>query len=155
MSWESANNYFNIGQPGYSIVTSWTNIYDIGLPTGQEIIDVTNANLRAVLMSTNTWYCFGSGGADLGTAPWCRNTPAQQSAAWLYNHLVDCTATGCSDESDATSNGYWTTDLPANDTSRGIYVQRYGYIEGYTQRSNSSTYGLRPVITVLETNLYG
>ena len=155
LTWDNANDYFKVNHPGYSIKTSWTNVYNLDLPRAQEIVDASNIDINVALVGEN-WWCLGSGGHDLSQRPWCNKDLApQQAMAWLFNHLLLCMETGCNDESDATTYGYWTTDVTPNNNSKGFYVFRNGYLENGLARSNDSSMGVRPVITVVETNLYG
>ena len=152
ISWANAIVYFESGQPGNTIKSTWVNIYDIRLPSAQEIADASNITIKPKLSSTG-WYCLGSGGHDLSSAPWCdKNSAAQRKMAYLFNHSIDCLLSGCDNDSDATTKGYWTTDIPSDNVNNAWYVAQRGYLESYLKTYDA--YGVRPVITVLTTNLF-
>lgn len=149
-SWNDAMEYFRSGA-GVSTKNSWTNVMNIDLPKAQAIADaVGNTNWIAANSEGLLW-CFGSKKQDLSDSPYCTNSN-QGTYAWLFNHLIDCAQTGCTDDSDATALGYWSRDLVYN-TIYAWGVNRGGFLNNGTT-SNAAAYGIRPVITVLKSNLY-
>ena len=148
MSWNDAMKYFRTGA-GKDIPGAWTNVMNIDLPKAQAITDATGYNWVAA--NNSTWWCFGSKAQDVQGEPYCNNSN-QGTYAWLFNHLMNCKTTGCTDDSGATASGYWTRDLVSN-TTYAWRVIRIGNL-GRTTVSNSTDLGVRPVITVLKSNLY-
>ena len=163
MSWYEAIEFFEKGQAGYTTKTSWTNVLDVDLPSVQDIVDASliinpkdNFNFNATTEQP-TWWCLGSHVKDEANGPtYCTNSNLQQKTGWMFDYLRDCASRGCTnsyDENDTThSYGYWTRDLTA-DTTKAWYVNRYGSLFN-RQASSDTVNGIRPVITVLTSNLY-
>lgn len=149
MTWNDAMKYFRTGA-GKDIPSAWTNVMNVDLPKAQAITDATGYNWVAA-NSGATWWCLGSKVQDTKSEPYCTNSH-QGTYAWLFNHLIGCTASGCTDDSGATAYGYWTRDLISN-TVDAWRVDRDGYL-GNDAVSYSTRNGVRPVITVLKSNLY-
>ena len=149
MSWNDAMEFFRTGA-GKDIPSAWTNVMNIDLPKAQAIADATGYNWVAA-NSGATWWCLGSKAQDKQSDPYCTNSN-QGKYAWLFNHLLICKPSGCTDDSGATTSGYWTRDLISN-TANAWLVSRLGCLDNATV-SISTTPGVRPVITVLKSNLY-
>lgn len=141
MSWDDAIKYFKIGD-GASAKTAWNNVLNIDLPKVQEISDAVR-NDDYIVTGDNVW-CFSTKTQT--------NSCNSSDYAWLYNHLNNCTQYGCSDASNATANGYWTRDLTYQ--SNQAYRINYDGTINQTSPSYNSAFGVRPVITVLKSNLY-
>lgn len=149
MTWYNAMKFFRTGD-GATIKSTWTNIVDIDLPKAQAIGDAVNNTSWVASDANGAWWCLGSRAQDKNSLPYCTNAN-QETYAWLYNHLTGCTQSGCTDDSNATSEGYWTRDLVYN-TTKAWFINWTGYINSIST-SNSGAYGVRPVITVLKSNL--
>jgi len=149
-TWKDAMKFFRTGA-GASIKESWTNVIDIDLPKAQAIVDATERTNWLVGENTATWWCFGSKAQDSQSSPYCNST-TNAPYAWLFNHLTDCTLTGCTTDSGATAYGYWTRDLIYN-TTNAWCVHGRGTLTRNTV-TDDTYYGIRPVITVLKSNLY-
>ena len=147
-TWTDAMKYFRSGA-GATIKSAWTNILNIDLPKAQALADAVGYNWVAS-DSEATWWCFGSHAQDTNQDPFC-NSASQSSKAWLYSRLRDCLASGCYSDT-ASAWGYWTRDLVAN-TNNAWFVSRSGYLKS-TVITNDTSLGIRPVITVLKSNLY-
>lgn len=107
------------------------------------------------VIGENTWaYYFD--GKDSGNDYW-KSTPAKNGVssnfAWLYDYTY-CGMTGCNIPDDTqytynglTSNiyGYWTSSKVTNDSTIWV-VYSYGQILEVNE--SSSSYGIRPVITI-------
>src|SRR5574344_542552 len=77
--------------------------------------------------------------------------------AWLYNYTYGCAANGCNTEDNTSYNpnniyGYWTSDAVAGGSSNAWRVTWNGSIGG-TDVTSTIRRGVRPVITVLKSNL--
>src|SRR5574344_427629 len=76
--------------------------------------------------------------------------------AWLYDYTYGCTQYGCNAEDNTSYNsiyayGYWTSDAVSNLSSGAWYVTSRGRLD---YDAVAGTYfGIRPVITVLKSNL--
>lgn len=132
VTWNNAMKYFRVGE-GLSIKNAWTNIIDIDLPEAQEIADAINYDVIVTDNYIDSRYSISS------------------DYAWLINYTNNCTSFGCTEGNDATTPGYWTRDL--------FFDKEWAYdvINGNfynTNVGNTSGLGVRPVITVLTTNLY-
>ena len=123
----------------------WSNVLNVGLPDAQQIVDAVRTDNWIAADNGVTWWCFGSKKQDNSSSPYCTNSN-QKNYAWLFNHLSGCKSAGCTDDSDATSNGYWTRDLIGNS----------GYAWGVAWAGTldfNQARGIRPVITVLKSQL--
>lgn len=149
MTWNDAMKYFRSGE-GLAVKTSWINVMNVDLPKVQAIADATGNDWIAS-DSEATWWCLGSKKMDTAEFPYCTNTN-QETYAWLFNHLIGCTASGCTDDRDATSSGYWTQDLIFNTDFNWIVAWSGRLLTGLV--SDSLSTGIRPVITVLKSNLF-
>ena len=150
MTWNDAMKYFITGA-GKDIPSAWTNVMNIDLPKAQAIVDAVGNTSWIASDNGATWWCFGSKTQDYQSAPYCKSS-TQGTYAWLFNHLVGCTVSGCTDDSGATASGYWTRDLISN-TTYAWRVIRHGDWD-FDPVSVSTRNGVRPVITVLKSNLY-
>ena len=160
-SHSEALNYLKSGGQAYSTVSAWTNVKSVDLPDAQDIVDaslVVNPKENFtfdISEASATWWCFGSHVQDEPSGPtYCPTSTAQQKASWLFDYTIDCGSRGCSNsmpENNSYAYGYWTKDLVATDNTRAWHVSRGGYLRGYTV--SDTTHGVRPVITVLKSNL--
>lgn len=150
MTWNDAMKYFRTGA-GTSIKTSWKNVLSIDLPKAQAIVDAVGRTDWIASDSGATWWCFGSKAQDSQSSPYCTNA-SQNNYAWLFNHTIGCKSAGCTDDSGATAYGYWTRDLISN--TAGAWNVYWPGLLGNHEVSHSTDYGVRPVITVLKSNLY-
>ena len=148
MTWNNAMEYFRTGE-GTSVKTSWANVLDIDLPKAQAIVDAVGRNDWEASNYWSTWWCFGSKSQDIQSNPYCTNEN-QGRYAWLFNYLAGCTQTGCTTDGEAIASAYWIRDLASN-TNHAWHVWSSG---GIGSTPVSISHGVRPVITVLKTNLY-
>ena len=158
MNWMDAMKYFSEDVDGFSYKTKWVNVLKVDLPSAQAVADNSYNNASAgsnnspwkAAESSSTWFCLGSHAQDSQATPFCTNS-RQSNYSWLFNHIINCKQTGCSDDGNATAYGYWTRDLISN-TSSAWYIGWAGYRADPI--SYSEGYGVRPVITLLKSNLY-
>ena len=72
---------------------------------------------------------------------------------WLYDRTATiCTTYGCSNNSDLSIPGYWTSTSRADNANNAWNVNYYGNVY-YVNITSSSSYGVRPVIEVLKSKL--
>ena len=149
ITWENAVQYFKTGA-GVTFKNNWVNILNIQLPDVQAIADVFPNNGWQYGTDSMTWWCLGTHNKDLSNLPYC-NSSTNQEYTWLFNHLTNCESGGCLDNSGATSRGYWTYNY--SNGNHAYYVWYNGLVSRNTT-IDGDYYGVRPVITVLKTNLY-
>ena len=147
MTWNNAMKYIK----NNNLKTNWENVLDVDLPKAQDIVNAVGRSEWIAADSGATWWCFGSKTQDSQSSPYCTNSN-QGNYAWLFNHLTGCTAAGCTTDSGATADGYWTRDLISN-TANAWNVGWSGNLD-YSTVSTDTNYGVRLVITVLKSNLY-
>ena len=129
---------------------NWINVLDVDLPSVQILANAVGRSSWKAIDSGATWWCFGSKKQDSQSSPYC-NTEQSQAYSWLYDYTRDCN--GCTNSLDSTeAYGYWTKELIYN-TTYAWGVENRGGIGNRTV-SNTTQYGVRPVITVLKSNLY-
>ena len=146
MTWNNAMKYIE----NNNLKTSWSNVIDVDLPKAQAIADAVGRSSWKAADSGATWWCFASKAQDSQSAPYC-NTETTKAYNWLYDYTRECN--GCTNSLQAgEANGYWTRDLISN-TASAWRVDRHGYLRD-NPVSNATLNGVRPVITVLKSNLY-
>lgn len=143
--------YFRTGTC-VNIKKIWNNILDIDLPKTQAISDAVGNTDFITTNSSPTCWCFGSKVRDLNNTPWCHNS-LNAPYFWLFNYSKDASAFD-GDPSihleEAEAAGSWMNDLITG-TSYSL-VSIFGRLD-YDSISNSSGYGIRPVISLLKSNL--
>ena len=73
---------------------------------------------------------------------------------WLYDRTrEDCTTYGCLNNSDQKTYGYWTASSHAINPTGAWVVSSDASLTHYIDVSNSSNYGVRPVITLSKSQL--
>ena len=149
LDWNDSMNYFVSGD-GVSLKNSWTNILEVDLPSVQDIIDAAGVQNWEVGSASNTNY-------------YHMEDPSQR---WLFNYTAECNYYGC--DSDAgvpevnslgasEAWGYWSRDTVAycyddQEIGHAWMVNSGGYITSW--KPDHTDFGLRPVITILKSNLY-
>lgn len=148
ISWINAVSFFEKGKAGYEVSQSWSNIISIDLPSAQQIANAVNYDWNSYT-SDPTWWCFASHKQDSQSVPYC-NAESLKEYIWLFDYSNDCTIYGCSNSLDSSyASGYWTKTL-VKSKQYGWSVQRNGSLAGHFESTNR---GVRPVITVLKSNL--
>lgn len=153
MSWNDAMKYFSDGE-GVIYKNSWINVIDLDLPKAQDIANAVGRSNWKAVDSGSTWWCFGSKTQDSQSFPNC-NESTNSEYNWLYNYTRECIGSGCDASASLDSTeayGYWTRDLTPN-SANAWDVDRVGNL-GSDAASNAARYGVRPVITILKSNLY-
>jgi len=70
---------------------------------------------------------------------------------WLFDYTNGCTGYGCS-IADASNYGYWTSTAVSGDTNDAWYMDSNGNLD-FNYVGNTGGNGVRPVITILKSNL--
>lgn len=152
MNYATALAFFETGA-GVSTKNAWTNVDDVDLPSAQDIANAGGITGWDVTTATrNDKSYFGANGytdSDKGN-----RTPY----VWLYNYTRGCSYYGActneyGDNDTSKSYGYWTKDMVYGSTDRAWGVIRTGALE--PDGTSSQDDGVRPVITVLKSNLAG
>ena len=129
--------------------------YKARLITAQEIAKITgNTHWNEKTAASYDYYFFDSKTDTASTT--CKNgNTTGCSYGWLYDRTnTSCIDSGCLNNSDQTTDGYWTSSSFAMDAAGAWYVQfdsiiRSGSIIG----NDNKSIGVRPVIEVLKSNL--
>ena len=125
--------------------------YKARLITAQEI---------ATIIGNTTWdektasdgYYFDSNTSTASTTCKKGNTSGC-SYGWLYDRTnTGCTTWGCLNNSDQETKGYWTSSPRVSNVYIARYVSYVGNLGGY-YIWDSGSYGVRPVIEVLKSQL--
>ena len=149
MTWNNAMKYI----ANNNLETSWKYVASVDLPKAQDIADAADNSSWKTVDSGSTWWCFASHKQDMQSAPYC-NTSGAQAYNWLYDYTRVCN--GCSHSLSDTNGqpyGYWTRDaVNETSTARAWNVSRYGYLD-VNDASSASGHGVRPVITILKSNI--
>lgn len=149
---------------GTTAKSTWTYVPDIDLPRAQDIANaVGNTSWNVGSKNAGQWFNLDpnpSTGAFGQTQ--IANADNPSSFAWLYNHTGNCHNYGCTSTDNVSMNetgsnfGYWTRDAvpylwSSETTLRAWDVGRNGYLASHDV--SDAHRGVRPVITVLESNL--
>ena len=146
MTWNNAMKYID----NNNLKTTWTNVMDVDLPEVQDIVNAVGRSNWKAADSGSTWWCFASKSQDYQSSPYC-NTEQAQAYNWLYDYTRECN--GCTNSlGSGEAYGYWTRDLISN-TADAWYVDRDGDLGSYPV-SYDTGHGVRPVITILKSNIY-
>ena len=123
--------------------------YKARLITAQEIATITGNTSwdEKRANSSSKWYNLDS---NTNSTTSCKSGCKY---GWLYDRTKEsCTTYGCLNNSDKSTYGYWTASSCASYSDIAWDVNYYGDVN--TRRvSFSSSYGVRPVITVLKSKL--
>ena len=164
MTWMNAMKYFDTGA-GASTKTSWKNVIDVDLPMAQDIANaVGNTSWKVEDNNYDGWFCLGlKDHSSCSAGNYSYTTDAGKEAVvpyqWLFNYTRNCSSFGCDPETSlgtAEAAAYWTRDIVAqqkDSTGYAWHVALRGNL-GYDAFSVANVSGIRPVITVLKSNLY-
>ena len=158
MTWMNAMKYFRTGA-GASTKTAWVNVQDVDLPMAQDIANaVGNTGWNMEDKNYDGWFCFDPSNGTYGQTQ-VANASNLSNYRWLYNYTRECSAYGCDSATSLGAGeayGYWTRDIAAqqkDSTGRAWNVSMSGSLN-ISLVSNDTYHGVRPVITVLKSNLY-
>ena len=163
MTWMNAMDFFDnssiAGGLGTSIKSKWVNVLDVGLPSAQ---DIANAVGNTSWKEMDEWFCLGlKDQSSCAAGNWTYATDAGKTAVapykWLFNYTQGCSPFGCDSTTSLGSTGaygYWTRDgVVGNSTGLAWAITWNGGLFGVTV-ANTNDNGVRPVITLLKSNLY-
>lgn len=128
------------------------NDYKARLITANEIAKITNY-IGWDEKTSYSWYFFDSKTNEASTTCTIGNITGCKYQ-WLYDRTNEtCTTYGCLNNSDISLSGYWTSSINCHSSlsNRAWFVYFDGKV--YSSDVTESTYGIRPVIEVLKTNL--
>lgn len=149
MTWYDAMKYFE-SEEGITKTGGWTDVLNIDLPKAQAIANAVGNNNWRAAENSKAW-CLETKVLDVTKTPFCYNKTTD--TLWLWDYTRDCLNWNCKNSLDSSeAYGYFTRDLMATDNYAWI-VSRYGILDGNGTVSGAQQ-GIRPVITVLHTNLY-
>ena len=158
MTWMNAMKYFRTGA-GASKKAAWTNVIDVDLPMAQDIANaVGNTGWNMEDKNYDGWFYFDPNNGTYGQTQ-VANASNLSAYRWLYNYTRECKDHGCDAATSLAAGeayGYWTRDIVAqqkDSTDRAWRVSSDDYL-GSNTVSGDTNNGVRPVITVLKSNLY-
>ena len=158
MTWMNAMVYFDTGA-GTSTKTAWKNVLDVDLPMAQDIANaVGNTEWKVGTKNYDGWFYFDKNGSSYGQTQ-VANASNLSSYKWLYNYTRECKDYGCDSSTSLGSTeayGYWTRDIVAqqkDSTGRAWMMCGTGGLGNFGTISENAYGGVRPVITVLKSNL--
>ena len=144
-----------------NLKTTWSNVLDVDLPSAQDIANaVGNTSWKVEDKDYIDWFYFDKNNGSYGQTQ-VANVSNLSAYRWLYNYTRECTDYGCDSATSLGAGeayGYWTRDVVAqnSDTTyphRAWRVNRHGFLD-FDTVSDDAAYGVRPVITVLKSNLF-
>ena len=117
------------------------------LITADEIAKITgNTSFNSATTPSSGWFYLDSND-QTKTA----NSSNKSKYAWLFDRTYNCTNYGCN-IADNSNYGYWTSTAVSGSSSDVWRVYNSGDLYSYSA-SSSSYSGVRPVITVLKSNV--
>ena len=132
-----------------------TEAYKARLITAQEIAKITGADKENTLNwneeSKSNYYFFNSLTISESTNCIDNDKNTICNYGWLYDRtFTSCKLEGCLNNSDVDTLGYWTSSSYSGSYNIAWRVLQRGSIDFYNVHLD---YGVRPVITVLKSNL--
>ena len=119
------------------------------LITANEIAKITGNTGFDASKEKQDWFCFDTNQSD--STNWCSKAQGTSEYAWLFDYTSGCTSYGCSNTSNSSTWGYWTS-TPKKDDSTIAWVVYTGGNLSYSNVTNND-YGIRPVITISKSNV--
>ncbi len=152
MTWMNAIKYID-----NNLVSSWINVLDVDLPSAQDIANaVGNTSWKIEDKNASGWFYLDSKNEIYGQTQ-VASASNLSNFAWLYNYTRECSAYGCDASTSLSASeayGYWAKEIvsQASDSkSRAWRIYTYGHLDN--SPTNLTDNGVRPVITVLKSNL--
>ena len=149
LNFVNAMMYFKTGS-GKNILNQWINILNIDLPRAQSIADAVGYN-SWIGADSSKWWCLGSHTQDGDAVNTVCNSLTNSAVSWLFNYLAESSQYGGITDNNSVAYRYWTRDIIGG-TNIGWSVNGTGSMRHPFADTNIG--GVRPVITVLKTNLY-
>ena len=119
------------------------------LITANEVAKITKHPTFDASKENQDWFCLDTNKPD--TTNWCSKAQGTSEYAWLFDYTSGCTSYGCSNTSNSSTYGYWTS-TPKKDDSTIAWVVYTGGTLSYSNVTNND-YGIRPVITISKSNI--
>ena len=145
---------YTVTQEGYGNYTIDYSDYKARLITTQEIAQITgNTSFDESTTSYDNWFYFDS--LTTSQAADCKSGDTTGcDYGWLYDRTsTSCTTYGCENNSDATTYGYWTSTSAFGLSYYAWKLNSGGNLNNYSVDIGDFFGGVRPVITVLKSNL--
>jgi len=121
--------------------------YKARLITAGEIATITgNSSFAEATAITSAGFYF-----DSNNQTQTATTTGASNYDWLFDYTYGCTSYGCN-IADASTYGYWTSTAVSGDTNFAWDVDGNGDLDRYSV-GDAGSYGVRPVITILKSNL--
>ena len=95
----------------------------------------------------NNWYYFHD-----NTQTTYEGAAGTNKYAWLFDNTWSCTTNGCN-VADSSTYGYWTATAHSRISSAAWNVHCHGILNRLEFIELSNYYGVRPVVTVLKSNI--
>jgi type IV pilus assembly protein PilA len=121
--------------------------YKARLIKASEIATITgNSSFVESTAPSTSWFYL-----DSNNQTQTATTTGASNYDWLFDYTIGCTSYGCN-VADASNYGYWTSTAVSGSTNSAWTVDWYGNLNdlGYVVFVD---YGVRPVITILKSNL--
>ena len=148
VAWSSSNTNTEMKEVKESLetgTTGWTG--NPRLITADEIAKITgNTSFNSATTYLNGWFYF-----DSNNQTQVANSSNKSKYAWLFDRTYNCTSYGCN-IADSSTYGYWTSTAVSDSSTNVWFVHSIGHLY-YNGAYYSSNYGVRPVITVLKSNV--
>ena len=116
------------------------------LITANEVAKITGHPTFDASKTGQSWFYF-----DSNNQTQTANASNKSTYAWLFDYTDGCTSYGCSNTSNSSTYGYWTSTPKKDDSTYAWYVYRNGDL-GTSYVSNLDS-GVRPVITISKSNI--
>ena len=122
--------------------------YKARLITAGEIATITGNSsfVEATTPSTSWFYLDSNNQTQTAT------TTGASNYAWLFDYTQGCTSYGCNIADATNTSGYWTSTAVSGNTIRAWNVGGHGFL-ATVEVANASNSSVRPVITILKSNL--
>ena len=119
------------------------------LITANEVAKITKHPTFDASKENQDWFCLDTNKSD--NTSYCSKVQGTSEYAWLFDYTSGCTSYGCSNTSNSSTWGYWTS-TPKKDDSTIAWVVYTGGTLSYSNVTNND-YGIRPVITISKSNV--
>ena len=118
------------------------------LITADEIAKITgNTSFNSATSSSSEWFYLDTN----TTSPDPNRGQGTSKYAWLFDRTNNCIIYGCN-IADSSTYGYWTSTAVSGSSYIVWRVHAGGYLNNFNA-SDGSRNGVRPVITVLKSNV--
>lgn len=127
------------------------NDYKARLITANEVAKITsNFDFDESITTYSQWFYFDTNTTTQSETCQSGNI-SSCNYGWLYDRTgTNCLSYGCLNKSEIAMDGYWTATIP-KDSNYSWVIHRNSYFK--FSNITKTSYGVRPVIEVLKTNL--